>query len=253
MGLGPGGPEGVTLQARQALDECQVVLGYRTYLEMAGDLLAGKEVIASGMTRELDRAGQALDAALAGRRVALVSGGDPGVYAMAGVVFELAAERRLDIGGGPGGLMVEVIPGVPAVTAAAALLGAPLTHDFACVSLSDRLTPWEIITRRLDLAAEADFVIALYNPKSKGRTWQFAEALKVIGRHRAPATPVGIVSRAHRPGQTVSLTTLDAAESAPVDMQTLVIIGNSRSFLYGGRMVTPRGYMDKYGTGETPA
>ena len=237
----------MTLQARAALEESQVVLGYRTYLEMAGDLLAGKEILASGMTRELDRAGQALDLTLAGRNVALVSGGDPGVYAMAAVVFELAAQRALDLAGPPAGIALSVVPGVPAVTAAAALLGAPLSHDFACVSLSDRLTPWELIVRRLDLAAQADFVIALYNPKSKGRPWQFAEALEVIGRHRKADTPVGVVARAQRPGQTVSVLPLSAAGSAEVDMQTLVIVGNSRSFRLGARMVTPRGYLDKYG------
>ncbi|MGD9125110.1 MAG: precorrin-3B C(17)-methyltransferase [Desulfarculaceae bacterium] len=235
----------MTGQARQALNQAQVVLGYRTYLEQADSLLEGKEVIASGMTKELERAGQALDLALAGREVALISGGDPGVYAMAAVVFEAARKRDLKIGSG--GLELEVVPGVPAVTASAALLGAPLSHDFACISLSDRLTPWETITRRLQLTAEADLVIALYNPRSKGRPWQFEKALEIIGRHRSSATPVGIVAKAFRGGQKVTVTELGLAHQAEVDMQTLVIIGNSQSFLYQGRMVTPRGYMAKYG------
>lgn len=222
-----------------------MVLGYRTYLKLAEPLLQGKELIASTMTRELDRAGQALDLALTGRTVALISSGDPGIYAMAPVVFELARSRGLDIG--PGGLTIEVVSGVPAVAGAAALLGAPLSHDFACISLSDRLTPWERIEARLDLAAQADFVIALYNPKSKGRSWQLARACEIISRHRPGGTPVGVVQRVQRPGQRVELVDLTGLSSAEVDMQTLVIIGNSQSFLYQGRMITPRGYIDKYG------
>jgi precorrin-3B C17-methyltransferase len=253
VGLGPGDAQVITGQARQALADAEVVLGYRTYVELAGDLLAGKEVVSSGMTRELDRAGKALELAQAGKKVALISSGDPGVYAMAAVVFELAAAQGISLAGPPQGLTVEIDPGVPAVTAAASLLGAPLSHDFACISLSDRLTPWEIITRRLDLAAEADFVIALYNPKSKGRPWQFAEALSLVGRHRRPETPVGVVSGAMRPNQRVRIVRLAEAAQAEVDMQTLVIIGNSRSFQYDGRMVTPRGYMDKYASPKEPA
>jgi precorrin-3B C17-methyltransferase len=126
-------------------------------------------------------------------------------------------------------------------------LGAPLSHDFACVSLSDRLTPWELIEKRLQAAAGADFVLALYNPKSRGRPWQYGRALEIVSACRAPATPVGIVSRAGRPGQEIILTDLARAAGARVDMQTLVIIGNSQSFTFQGRMVTPRGYLGKYG------
>jgi precorrin-3B C17-methyltransferase len=245
VGLGPGGEGGVSADARRALAEAQVVLGYKTYLALARPWLEGKEVVSSGMTKELDRAAKALDLALDGRMVALVSGGDPGVYAMAPVVFELVRARGVRLGAG--GLDLRVIPGTPAVAAAAALLGAPLSHDFACISLSDRLTPWEVIVKRLEAAAEADFVIALYNPKSKGRDWQYAEACRIVGRRRAPDTPVGVVSRASRPGQAVLVTTLAEAPEAPVDMQTIVILGNSQSFEHQGRMVTPRGYMGKYG------
>ncbi len=248
IGLGPGGETGITLQARQALADSQVVLGYKAYVEQAAPWLTGQEVRASAMTRELERAGQAVDLALNGRRVALISGGDPGIYAMAAVVFELARSRGVDLG--PEDLRVEVVPGVPAVAAAAALLGAPLSHDFACISLSDRLTPWNLIERRLDLAAQADFVIALYNPKSKGRDWQFARACQVVAQHREPATPVGVVGRASRPGQSIVLTDLAGAPQALVDMQTIVIIGSSQSFAYQGRMVTPRGYLRKYGDGR---
>ncbi len=165
---------------------------------------------------------------------------------MAAVVFELVRKRKLALGAGQGGLEIEVVPGVPAVTASAALLGAPLSHDFCCISLSDRLTPWGLIEKRLALAAEADFVIALYNPKSRGRGWQFPEACGIIGEHRAPETPVGIVSRAMREGQRISLVRLSEAAEAEVDMQTLVIIGNSQTFIHGDRMITPRGYLAKY-------
>ncbi|MBA4358938.1 MAG: precorrin-3B C(17)-methyltransferase, partial [Desulfovibrio sp.] len=155
--------------------------------------------------------------------------------------------RRLALGHGPGQLTVEVVPGVPAAMAAAALLGAPLAHDFACISLSDRLTPWELIERRLDLTAQADLVIALYNPRSKGRDWQYARALELVAKHRAPGCPVGVVRRATRQGQSVALHDMASAQAAEVDMQTIVIIGNSQSFTHAGRMVTPRGYVGKYG------
>lgn len=244
MGLGPGRLDCLTGQARQALEEAQAVVGYRTYLELAAPLLEGKQVVASAMTRELDRAGLALDLALEGQKVALVSSGDPGIYAMAAVVFELARSRRLDLRSG--GLALEVVPGVPALAAAASLLGAPLSHDFACVSLSDRLTPWELIEKRLDLAGQADLVIALYNPKSKSRAWQFDKALAILSAHRDPGTPVGVVARAMRPGQSVTITTLGRAGQAEVDMQTVVLVGNSQSFAHAGRMVTPWGYARKY-------
>ncbi len=248
VGLGPGGPDGLTGAARQALEGAEVVIGHRPYLEQAEPFLRPEqERLVSGMTRELARAEQALDLALAGRRVAVVSGGDPGVYAMAAVIFELAAREGLLLGEGPGRLTVEVIPGVPAVCAAAALLGAPLGHDFACVSLSDRLTPWEVIASRLTLAARAGFVIALYNPRSRGRSWQYPAALNLVEEHRDPATPVGVVSRAGRSGQRVTLTTLAQAATVEVDMATLVIIGNAQSFVHQGRLVTPRGYLAKYG------
>jgi precorrin-3B C17-methyltransferase len=236
----------MSFQARQALAEAEAVVGYKTYIAQAEPLITGKEIHSSGMTRELDRAAAALDLAAAGKRTALVSGGDPGVYAMAGVVFELARARGLALGPEPGKLDLRIVPGIPALAAAASLLGAPLTHDFASISLSDRLTPWETIVKRLDLAAQADFVIVVYNPKSKGRDWQFGQACEIIARHRSPETPVGVVSKAMREGQTVQITTLDRAAAADVDMQTLVIVGNSRTFVYENRMVTPRGYLDKY-------
>ena len=245
MGLGPGRLDCLTGQAVDAINEAEVILGYKTYMNLVAPLVDGKKLVSSSMTRELDRAGQALDLAGQGKTVALISSGDPGIYAMAAVVFELAASRKIELG--PGGVSLEVIPGVPAVAAAASLLGAPLSHDFACISLSDRLTPWELIEKRLDLAAQADFVIALYNPKSKGRPWQLGHACEIISNWRNPETPVGVVRRALRAGQAIDLVTLATLAEAEVDMQTMVIVGNSQSFISKGKMITPRGYIGKYG------
>lgn len=248
VGLGPGGGEHLTGRARSALEESEVVVGYKTYLHQIPELLEGKKVLSSGMTKEMDRAGAAIASARRGTVTSLVSGGDPGIYAMAPVVFELLHAQG--IAPDPEDLAVEVVPGVPAVAAAGALLGAPLSHDFACVSLSDRLTSWEVIEKRLEAAAGADFVIALYNPKSRGRDWQLNRALQIIGSHRQPQTPVGVVRAAMRPEQSVQLCTLATASSAAVDMATILIIGNSNSFCHNGAMITPRGYLDKYGPAE---
>ncbi|MCL2028914.1 MAG: precorrin-3B C(17)-methyltransferase [Deltaproteobacteria bacterium] len=252
IGLGSGGGQGLTLAAKKGLYAAEAVYGYGLYLEQAGPFIRKAEIHASGMTAEMKRAGAALDSALSGRRTVVVSGGDTGVYGMAGAVFEVAAARNLDLGPGPGRLSIEVLPGVPAVVAGAALLGAPLTHDFCLISLSDRLTPWELIEKRLDLAAQGDFVIALYNPKSRGRNWQLGRALEILARRLGPRTPAGLVSRAGRAGQLTLVTTLDELGAAQVDMQTLIIIGSSRTFIYQGYLITPRGYVDKYG-GPLPA
>ncbi len=247
VGLGSGGKKGITLAARKSLRSAEVVYGYGLYLEQARPYLKGAEEHQSGMTSEMRRAEEAIDSALAGRRTAVVSGGDAGVYAMAGAIFEVAAARGLSLGREPGQLRLKVLAGVPALVAGAALLGAPLTHDFCAISLSDRLTPWEVIEKRLSLAAQADFVIALYNPKSKGRDWQLERAVELLLAHQPPEIPAGVVSKAGRAGQETSLTTLAQLPGAPIDMQTVVIIGNRSTFVYQGHMVTPRGYVNKYG------
>jgi precorrin-3B C17-methyltransferase len=247
VGLGSGGLDGITIAAQKSLEAAEDVYGYGLYLEQAAAYLRGAQAHKSGMTAEMRRAEEAIDCALSGRRTVMVSGGDAGVYAMAGAVFEVAAARKLSLGTGAGQVQITVIPGVPAVVAGAALLGAPLTHDFCTVSLSDRLTPWSVITKRLSMAAEADFVIALYNPKSRGRDWQLAEAAGILLGVLPAQTPVGIVSRAGREGESVSLITLGQLADATIDMQTLVIIGNQSSFVYDGALVTPRGYVNKYG------
>ncbi len=252
MSLGPGFPPHITPAARAALEEAQAVVGYQTYLELIRPLLTtGQELVASGMQAEVKRCGQAIDRARAGARVALVSSGDAGIYGMAGLVLEICAARSLRIGppAGPAevDLHLEMIPGVPALAAGAALLGAPLMHDFACVSLSDLLTPWETIAKRLELAAQGDFVIVLYNPKSKKRDWQLGAVRDLLLRFKPPKTPVGIVHRAMREGEAAAITDLKNLLAHSVDMQTVIFVGNSQTFAYGGYMITPRGYLAKYG------
>ncbi len=230
----------------------EVVAGYRTYIEMIRPLIDGKKIISTGMTREVERVEAAIDAALDGKSCAIVSSGDPGIYAMAGLVFETCRHKKIPVAPlrsdpcDDQTMQVEIVPGIPALCAGAALLGAPLTHDFAVISLSDLLTPWPVIAERLEAAARADFVIVLYNPKSKKRTWQLESAQKIILEHRHERTPVGIVVGAMRENQDVRIVPLGELHQAYVDMQTTVFIGNSASVQYMDFMATPRGYAKKY-------
>ena len=250
VGLGPGAPEHMSARAREALEEAELVVGYTGYLKLAAPLIRGKATRATGMTKEIERCSIAIDEALSGRRVALVSSGDPGIYAMAGLAIELCRARGIRIslrgGGPPGALPVEVIPGIPALVAGAALLGAPLAHDFCAVSLSDRLTPWEVIERRLRAAAEADFVIGIYNPRSRKRDWQLGRAKEILLEYRSPETPVGIVKRAMREGERVEIRALGELDPECADMETVLIVGNSGTYTWEGAMITPRGYGRKY-------
>jgi precorrin-3B C17-methyltransferase len=242
VSLGPGDESLLTPAAREAIAAAEVVAGYKGYIELVPPaLLEGKEVVSTGMMGEVERARAAIESARAGRRTVMVCSGDAGIYAMAGLLLEI-----LDAEGLVESVPFEVVPGVAAFNAAAALLGAPLMHDFASVSLSDLLTPWEVIEKRLRLAAEADFVIAIYNPRSRKRDGHLRRALDVIGESRTPETPVGVVGRAYRPGQSVCATTLGAVDVAGVDMQTVLVIGNSATRIVGGRLLTPRGYHRKY-------
>jgi len=246
VSLGPGSEDHLTPAAHRGLDESDLVVGYRTYLDLIKPILKKQEVVATGMRQELDRVHLAIDQALAGKTVSLVSSGDAGIYGMAGLVLEVCRARSISLAPEPEGLQIVFIPGVPAFAAAGSLLGAPLMHDFAAISLSDLLTPWEIIEQRVRLAAEADFVINIYNPKSKKRDWQIGKVREILLETREPTTPVGIVNRATRDGEQVTITDLNHMLSHPIDMQTVIIIGNSRSFTHGSFMVTPRGYLDKY-------
>ncbi|MDJ0722089.1 MAG: precorrin-3B C(17)-methyltransferase [Desulfobacterales bacterium] len=257
VGLGPGNADHLSPRAREVLIQAQTIAGYRTYIDLIRPLITDQEIISTGMTREIERAEAVIEAASAGKRCAIVSSGDAGIYAMAGLVLELCRLKGIAIRkpGMPAeagvGLPVEVVPGIPALAAGAALLGAPLTHDFAAISLSDLLTPWDTIARRLEAAAEADFVIVIYNPRSRRRKDNLDQACNIIRRHRAPQTPVGVVTGAMRANQQVAITTLDNLPQMHVDMQTTLFVGNSETMVYRDFMITPRGYSDKYAvTGE---
>ena len=243
VGLGPGSVEDLTGRARAAIPEAEKVIGNATNIPLVKDLLDGKEVIKKAMTEELDRAIEAYDRAKQGRKVAIVSSGDAGVYGMAGPTFEVLFQA----GWTPdSGITLEIVPGASAINTCASLVGAPLTHDFCAISLSDLLTPWPTIARRLDAVAYADFVVALYNPKSGRRTRQIAEAQRIFLRHRDPQTPVAVVKSAFRPKQRIEFTTLERLLEADIGMLTTVLIGNSNTYVKNGLMITPRGYANKY-------
>jgi precorrin-3B C17-methyltransferase len=241
-------------RAVEAIKASDVIAGYTAYVDLIRPLVEGKKVVSTAMKKEVDRVQAAVDIALAGEPCALVSSGDPGIYAMAGLAFEICRARGIRVlrpsdapdGADGSSLTVEVVPGIPALASGGALLGAPLTHDFAVVSLSDLLTPWELIEKRIDAAASADFVIVIFNPKSKKRDWQLKKAQEIVLKHRSGDTTVGIVTNAMREGQTVTLTRLADLHMADVDMLTTVFIGSSASSAYHGFMFTPRGYSGKY-------
>lgn len=235
IGIGPGNLDDLSPRARRALDRSDVVVGYSTYIKLIDGLIEGKKIISTGMMHEADRCRAALDSALDGYKVAVVSSGDAGIYGMAGLMLEmildLPIERRPT---------VDVVAGISAVNAAAAVLGAPLTHDFAVISLSDLLTDWSVIERRIECAAAGDFVIAFYNPKSHKRVTQIERAREIILRFRAESTPVGIVRSVSREDQSKVITTLGNFTREPIDMFTLVIVGSSKTFVKDGFMITPR-------------
>ncbi|MCH7736671.1 MAG: precorrin-3B C(17)-methyltransferase [Chloroflexi bacterium] len=243
VGLGPGDAKYLTPAASDALAGCDVVVGFRAYIQQIEGLIAGKEIVSMELGQELERAVAAVDSAYAGKTVAVVSSGDAGIYGMSGPVFRVLTDRDWD-GQNPA---VETVPGVSAMQAAAAVLGSPLMQDFCAISLSDLLTPWEKIRGRLEAAGQGDFVVALYNPRSQRRQSQLLEAREILLKHRPGDTPVGIVGDAFRPGQRVKITSLQDLdkEAESVDMVTIVVIGNSTTYLHGGRIITPRGYEEK--------
>jgi precorrin-3B C17-methyltransferase len=233
-------------RAIDVIAAADVIVGYTTYIVMIEPLISGKTVIATGMRKEVERVRQAVEKARQGMPCALVCSGDPGIYAMAGLVFELCRENRIPLGSSPDGLTIEVVPGIPALAAGAALLGAPLMHDFAAVSLSDLLTPWPVIEKRIRMAAEADFVLAIYNPRSRKRDWQLGKAKEILLEYRSPDTPAGIVTSAMRAEESVHIRRLADLRPSAADMQSTVFVGNSTSYIFEGRMVTPRGYRERY-------
>jgi cobalt-precorrin 5A hydrolase / cobalt-factor III methyltransferase / precorrin-3B C17-methyltransferase len=233
VSLGPGDAALIPPLAREALATSELVVGLGQYVDRIRHLLRpGTRVSTPPLGSEIERAKQALGEARAGGSVALVSGGDVGIYAMASPALELASED----------VDATVVPGVTAAQAAASLLGSPLGHDHCSISLSDLLTPWEVIRERVRAAAEADFVVSLYNPRSKDRDWQLGKAREILLVHRSPDTPIGIVKDAYRKGQRVILTDLGSLRPDDADMSTIVIIGNSRTKVRAGRVVTPRRY-----------
>lgn len=244
IGIGPGDLAHITPAARQAIEGADVIMGYRTYLRLITDLAPEVPREGSGMRQEVSRVNRAVDLAQTGQRVALISSGDAGVYGMAGLVYEVLRER------GDDDVAVEVIPGISALNAAAALLGAPLMTDFAAISLSDQLVPREEILRRVELAAQADFILCLYNPKGRKRVEPFELTCDILARHRSPQTPVGVVRAAYRAEQQVEIIPLAELAGAEVDMVTIIIVGNSRTYVHAGKMVTPRGYSSKYELGS---
>ena len=235
VGIGPGRPEEMTLRAARALEACDVIAGYGVYVELVKPLFPGKEYIVTPMRQETERCRMAIDSARAGRTTAVISSGDAGVYGMAGLICELADGAGVD---------VEIVPGVTAALSGAAALGAPLGHDFAVISLSDLLTPWEKIERRLELAAEADMCVALYNPASKRRADHLRRACDILLRRASPDTVCGVARNIGRAGEETAVMTLKALADYSADMFTTVFVGNSQTKVIGGRMVTPRGYGD---------
>ena len=234
VGLGPGGADDLTLQAKEVLDDAEVIVGYTTYLDLIRDAYAHKELLSTPMRHEVERCRLALERAAQGQWVAVVCSGDPGVYGMAGLLIELAEEYP--------GVEVEVVAGVTAATGGAAVLGAPLMHDWCVISLSDLMTPWDTIETRLVAAACADFCLCLYNPASHGRPDSLRRACDVLLAHRSPQTICGWVRNIGRDGQERRILTLSELRDSSVDMLTTVFVGNSQTQVIDGRMVTPRGY-----------
>lgn len=234
VGIGPGSYENMTQRAQQALADCDVIVGYTVYVNLVKEHYAGKTFLTTPMRREMERCNMALARAAEGESVAMICSGDAGVYGMSGLIEELAPNYS--------GVTVEIVPGVSAVISGAALLGAPLMHDFAVISLSDLMTPWEKIEKRLLCAAQADFVICLYNPSSVKRKDYLRRACDLVLRYASPETVCGIARNIGREGESAEVLSLAALRDTEVDMFSTVFIGNSQTREVNGRMVTPRGY-----------
>ena len=236
VGIGPGNYENMTIAADRALSACDVIVGYPVYIDLVRDRYPDKEFLSTGMTQEAKRCRMALDLALSGKNVALICSGDSGIYGMAALVYELRGEAETPD--------VEVVPGLTAACSGAAVLGAPLTHDFAVISLSDRLTPWKKIEKRLRCAAEADMTIVMYNPVSRGRPEHLKRACDILLRVLPEDRCCGVVRNIGREGQSRSVMTLSQLREATLDMFCTVFIGNASTKLVAGEMITPRGYRD---------
>ncbi|WP_420546338.1 precorrin-3B C(17)-methyltransferase [Nitrosopumilus sp.] len=249
VGVGPGHHDHMTFRAKEVISESDTIVGYETYVNLVQDLIEGKTIYRYAMTQEVERAHQCIDLAKSGKIVSLVSSGDPGIYGMAGLIYETLAET----GWNPtDGLSVEIIPGVSALNSCASIIGSPLMTDFAVVSMSDLLVPWEVIEKRVESAAQGDYVIVIYNPASKKRIHQLQDTRKILLKYRKPTTPVAIIKGAFRESETVVMTDLENLPnySDELGMISTVIIGNSSTYTYKDLMINPRGYKSKYNLEE---
>lgn len=234
VGIGPGGYDDMTIRAVNAIKNADVVTGYRLYVELVQELIGDKETFCTEMRGEVERCQKAAEYAISGKNVALISSGDAGIYGMAGLMLKILEDHPE--------IETEIIPGVSACQSGGAVLGAPLIHDFAVISLSDLLTPWSLIEKRLEAAASADFVIVLYNPGSHKRRDYLRKACDTVLKYKSPDTICGLVKNISRDGEEHSIITLDRLKDTPVDMLTTIFIGNSQTTVINGKMVTPRGY-----------
>lgn len=245
VGVGPGNHDHMTFRAKQAIEESEIIVGYETYVSLVEDLIKGKEVYRYAMTQEVERANQAISFAESGKKVSLVSSGDPGIYGMIGLIYEILAEKKWDK---VDGIEVECVPGVSSLNSCGALVGSPLMTDFAVVSMSDLLVPWEMIVKRVEAAALGDYVTVIYNPASKKRIHQLKDTRDIFLKYRKPETPVAIVKGAYRETEKVVVTDLQNMLNFHdmLGMITTVIVGNSSTFNYNNMMINPRGYKSKY-------
>ena len=234
VGFGPGSKADMSIRAVKAIEDADLVMGYTTYVRILKEIFPDKEFKSTGMTHEVDRCKAALEEAK-DKTVALVSSGDSGIYGMASITYQVASEMGSDV-------KIEVIPGITAASSAASLLGAPLTHDTALISLSNCLTPWDVIVKRLDAVSSADMVIALYNPRSNARPDVLSEAINIMSKYKSPSTPVGVARNIGRADQESWCTTLGELDCESIDMFCTLIVGNSKTFIEDGKMITPRGY-----------
>ncbi|MEI6859160.1 MAG: precorrin-3B C(17)-methyltransferase [Shewanella sp.] len=246
VGLGPGSLDLMSVRAQEVVKNADVVVGYGPYVKMVASLIKTQTLVRTGMTKEWQRAASAIEQVQKGKNVALVCSGDAGMYAMAPLIFEMISTDNIQI-------EVETIPGITAANACASLVGAPLGHDSCTISLSDLLTPWEVITKRIKAAAIADFAVTFYNPRSKKRQKQILEAQQILLQHRDRQTPVAVVNAAYRDEQSVQLSTLEKFTELEFGMNAAVIVGNNSSYRFENWIITPRGYNNKYSLsdGET--
>ncbi|MCD9523010.1 precorrin-3B C(17)-methyltransferase [Photobacterium carnosum] len=243
VGIGPGSEKLLTPMAREAIEAADLIVGYKPYIDSLHFVITTQDITANGMTSEVERARVAVEQALLGRNVAVVSSGDAGIYAMGSLVYELLQHQGWKEGDT---LIVNMIPGVTASISCASLVGTPLGHDSCTISLSDLLTPWTLIQQRIAAAAEADFAITFYNPRSRRRQQHIRTAQTILLQHRDSNTPVAIVKDAYRDNQQITLSTLAEFVDCEFGMTAAVIIGNSQSYRFGNKIITPRGYSNKY-------